>query len=77
MKTLIDTNILVYAHDSSSAYQKSAAELVRDGLEGRLGRDIHPKYLRAVQFADQSQESKETTQPPGGSSYLQTLPGRI
>jgi predicted nucleic acid-binding protein len=36
MKTLIDTNILVYAHDSASSYQKSAAGLVRDALEGRL-----------------------------------------
>lgn len=36
MKTLIDTNILVYAHDSSSSYQKSAAEIVRNALEGRL-----------------------------------------
>jgi len=36
MKTLIDTNILVYAHDSSSAYQKSAAALVKDALEGRF-----------------------------------------
>ncbi|MHB8568109.1 MAG: type II toxin-antitoxin system VapC family toxin [Nitrososphaerales archaeon] len=36
MKTLIDTNILVYAHDSASSYQKSAAELVRNALEGRF-----------------------------------------
>lgn len=36
MKTLIDTNILAYAHASASLYQKSAAGLIKDALEGRF-----------------------------------------
>ncbi len=36
MKTLIDTNILVRAHHSHSSYQKSAAGIIRDDLEGRF-----------------------------------------
>ena len=36
MKTLIDTNILVYAHDSSSSYQKAAAQLLARALQGRI-----------------------------------------
>jgi len=36
MKTLIDANILVYARDSGSSYQKVAAKLVREALEGRI-----------------------------------------
>jgi predicted nucleic acid-binding protein len=36
MKTLIDTNILVYAHDSTSSYQKAAAQLLARVLQGRL-----------------------------------------
>ncbi len=36
MKTLIDTNILVYAHDSSSSYQKAAAQLLERALQGRI-----------------------------------------
>jgi predicted nucleic acid-binding protein len=36
MKTLLDTNVLVYAHDSTSTYQRSAAELVRKALSGQF-----------------------------------------
>lgn len=36
MRTLIDTNILVYAHDSSSPYQELAAKLLKNALAGRL-----------------------------------------
>ena len=36
MKTLIDTNILVHAHDSASPYQKNASELLKSALAGAI-----------------------------------------
>lgn len=36
MRTLIDTNILVYAHDSSSSHQKVASDLLERALAGRI-----------------------------------------
>lgn len=36
MKVLIDTNLLVYAHDSASPYQKRVASLIKRALSGRI-----------------------------------------
>jgi predicted nucleic acid-binding protein len=36
MKTLIDTNVLVYAHDKSSPFQGPASELLKRALTGQF-----------------------------------------
>jgi predicted nucleic acid-binding protein len=36
MKTLIDTNILVIAHDKDSLFQPAASRLLKDAIRGRF-----------------------------------------
>ncbi|MHA1495676.1 MAG: type II toxin-antitoxin system VapC family toxin [Candidatus Thorarchaeota archaeon] len=45
MKTLLDTNILVHAHNQSSPQQKKASEILRDAIHSRLDAYIIPQIL--------------------------------
>ncbi|MGB9694167.1 MAG: type II toxin-antitoxin system VapC family toxin [Fervidobacterium sp.] len=45
MKILLDTNILVHAHNKASQYQKKAADVIRRALKGEFEGFIAPQIL--------------------------------
>ncbi len=45
MKTLLDTNILVHAHNQSSPNQNTASDILRDAINSRLDAYITPQIL--------------------------------
>ena len=45
MKILLDTNILVHAHNRASPYQKRAADVIRKAVQGEIESYIAPQIL--------------------------------
>lgn len=45
MKILLDTNILVHAHNKASPYQKRASEIVKKAIHGEMAVYLAPQIL--------------------------------